>query len=449
MPNQLEDIQQNINNLTNRISTEGITDNSGKVLLPPSSSPDLKIPNNVPLPTQNTTDVNGLISFYKSQFDTAQKQQEELLKQQQELQKQQSTQTKPFLDRILGSRQPSDVRQETTTQTGIQPTEFFQSQKAGIAELETLNKEYNATVARRDQQIASVTGLAGQSIDFMNNQVAQINRNAAPELNRMAANINAKAATFEAEQNRFAQAQQFIDKAVQAATADLKFNVDMFSVLYEVNQDQINRLDTKYQSALKDAQTAALKTWETAVVEKNDVGKLMMENPQAGITINDTLAQAQSKIARSGGTAKFQLDLAQERRLAGEAGVGAGLKTTIYDTSLTNYLNTGMSPDQAALAIIAETGENLTEKDKDGILRRAEAINRQIEQQRIANNPLSPTPLLPEGFVQPQKPLTTSRIGQSVGLTPQQKQGLSKTVSNNPLFQGASSIYNYLFKAIK
>jgi len=277
--------------------------------LPQSTAPT-NVANVTPVPTTNlpetspstpsSSGVDGLISFYKSQFETAQKQQEDYQKQIEAQQKAQAEQTKPFLDKLLGSKSPAETRTEAQSATGIDPKQYFADEKAQIAEMETLSKAYNNTVAQRDQQIAELFGSGrGQTIDFLNNQQAQIIRNAAPELNRQSANINAKAATLQASQGMFAEARQFINQAVQDATADLKFTYDQFTLFYNINQDTIDRLDKKYQNAFSTATTAAESAWKLAVDQKTQVGDLMLKNPQAGILITDTIEQAYAKVGLS------------------------------------------------------------------------------------------------------------------------------------------------------
>lgn len=302
------------------------TSNAGNI----NNNSGLNLPS-TSINTPTTNDVNGLISFYKSQYDTAEKQATDAKAAADAAKSKQTSETAPYQTAINNAQIPSVVAANATAQTGVNPTQYFADEKAAIAELDSLNTDYNKAIAGRDAQIAAVTGQPGQSLDFMNNQIAQINRNAAPLLNEMSANINAKAATFQANQQRFQEAQTFVQKAVDSATATLKFNVDMFNEFYDINQKQIDQLTTQQQTALADAKTAATSAWTTAVNEKTQVGQLMI-NPSyqnAGIAITDSLDQAYAKIAKAGVSPDWTLpykdtmtgDLVQRNNKTGEVKV--------------------------------------------------------------------------------------------------------------------------------
>lgn len=255
--------------------------------------------------TPGINGVDGMIAYYNSQFQTAQQQAADYQKQLDAAKAQQQQQTQPFLSKILGSKSPSQVQSDTFSKIGINPTQYFANEQAQIAEISSLTQDYNNSVAQRDAQIAATNDKLASN-DFINNQIAQINRNAAVVLNSKAAIINSKAAALQASQGMFQEAQNYVNQAVDAATADYKYNVDMFNEFYQLNQDTIDNLDKKYQTALNDAKDAATQAWTLQVDEKNKIGDLILSNPGAGITMNDTLDQAYTKLARAGGTLDTQ-----------------------------------------------------------------------------------------------------------------------------------------------
>lgn len=223
---------------------------------------------------------------------------ETVAKRQDALAAEQKANAKPFLDKLIGSPNPAEARAAATAQTGINPTEYFTEQKAKIAEIETLTSEYNAAVANRDQQIAALTGQGrGIPIDLLNNQAAQIERNAAPKLAQLSSNISTKTAVLKALQGNFAEATDFINQAVADATSDTKFNLDMYMAFSSLNADSISRLDTTYQKAIDASLAAAQNEHEENVKNKTAVGNLILSNPLAGITMNDTYEEAVTKAA--------------------------------------------------------------------------------------------------------------------------------------------------------
>lgn len=271
----------------------------------PTSAANVTLASPVTIPsttstTVDTNGVNGMVSYYTSLFNTANQKANDALTAENTAKEQQAQQTQPFLSKIMSSLSPSQVQDQAQTTTGIDPASYFADEKAQIAQIDTLNQQYNTMVANRDQQIADLTGQGrGIPVDLLNNQAAQITKNAAPALNALSADINSKSATLQASQGLFTEAQNYVQKAVDASTADLQYNVQMYTTFYNQNQSIIDNLDSTYQNALKDATTDAQTALTTAQNDKTAVGALMI-NPDylgAGITLNDTLEQAQTKAA--------------------------------------------------------------------------------------------------------------------------------------------------------
>jgi hypothetical protein len=200
-----------------------------------------------------------------------------------------------LLSKLLNSKSPEQIRSDAMAQTGITPANYFADEKAKIAEINSLTEEYNALKASKEAQIASSYDKLGSN-NFINNQIAQIERNAAPKLNQLSANINAKAATLQALQGSFREAQNFINQAVQDATADLRYTADLYSLFKTQNEKLFEQMDAPYKEAYETAQFIAKTDYERAYQDKTRVGELMINNPQAGISITDTYDQALTKI---------------------------------------------------------------------------------------------------------------------------------------------------------
>lgn len=217
----------------------------------------------------------------------------------QELEKAKAAANKPLLDKLLGTKSPEQAALDAWNQIGIDPKGYYAEQKAKIAEIEALSQDYNSTVAAKDAQINQATDRMA-STNFMNNQIAQINRNAAVVLNQKAANINAKTATLEALRGNFESARSYVNEAVKNATATFEYNYNLYKTFAEINQEQFNALDSVYKEAYSFAVDKAKSDYETTYNEKQKVGELMITY-NAGININDSLETAYQKIARSGG----------------------------------------------------------------------------------------------------------------------------------------------------
>lgn len=174
-----------------------------------------------------------------------------------------------IFDFLSSQKSQAQVRQDAFQQIGFDPREYFIDQKAKIAEIGKLTEDYNAVEKARDEQLAATSDrLATNS--FINNQQAQINRNAAPKLNAISANVKSKAAVLEALQGNFAEANKFVDQAVDDATADQKFRLDSLTTFYEMNMDTLDRMDKLY----KDAMEATIKKEQDTLDYQRDLYKI-------------------------------------------------------------------------------------------------------------------------------------------------------------------------------
>lgn len=280
--------------------------NANPTVLPPTSDnrnqnaaaiqqfADIKLPDTTP-DTGNTSLATAGTSSISTFLENMQKQNDANEKARVDAEKLRATENQSMLSKLLGSTtSPSDARTAAEAKTGVNVTNYFAEEKAKIAEIGSLTEEYNAVKAAKDAQIATTQDRMG-SMNFINNQTAQIERNAAPKLNELSANINSKAAVLQASQGMFNEAQSYISQAVADSTADTKYKMDLFTTFYTVNQDSIDRLDKIYQDAFKTSMDLATVAYTQQVDEKTKVGELMLTYTKAGISISDTLEQALKK----------------------------------------------------------------------------------------------------------------------------------------------------------
>lgn len=326
----------------------------------------------------------GATSFIETQEQIAKDRQAEVKANQDALAKE----TTPLLKKLLGGNSPSEARKDAQNETGIDPENYFAEQKSKIAEIETLTTDYNkekatmeAAILAQQDRMATTGNISGG--------VAKIQRDYAPKLNMMSANINAKAATLQALQGNFNTAQDFVNQAVQDATAEQKYNMDLYSTFYQINKDTIDSLDEPYKKAYESAMKMSEVAYEQAVDEANATAELMMDNPKAGITITDTFASAAQKVTRSGGSLNYR----QEQRLSGGGGGSGSGGATIYDSAIEIKLSEGLSPSQAALEVYTDLGENLTEKEKTALLNRATTLSKNMKPVAPPAPALAPAPV--------------------------------------------------------
>lgn len=210
----------------------------------------------------------------------------------------QQKETKGFLKDLLGSDTTSETRQQAFEDIGVDPRQFFAQQQGMITEIGALTQEYNSYVAQRDAAIAQAYDRQASN-SFINNQIGQIERNAAPRLNQMSANINAKAGVLQALQGNFAEAQKFVDTAVQDATADKKFALDMFTTFYEINQDQIDRLDSDLKDSLNYGRQLALQSYEDARADAENRASIILDAAKYGVDLSSYVTSSTEELRRA------------------------------------------------------------------------------------------------------------------------------------------------------
>jgi hypothetical protein len=289
---------------------------------------------------------------------TAQKEQEALRAQQTSI-----------VDKIKGI---GAKRTEGLSELGFEPTQIFAQQKAQLAEVDSLYTDYNATVARRDQQIAGIQG-AGGGTDFQSNAVAQINRNANVLLGQKSSNINSKLAIMEAQNNNWESAQKFVNQAIVDYTAGLTADYDMLSSFIKDNNDLIDSLGKDYKDALNQRQALILDQ------------------------ISQAKADKQQEIENNFKQQGLDLQMMQENRLGAGDGTGVVAGENYYDAGLESLLeeNPGLSAGQLATLYVTNSGENLTDKEKQNILARAQVVMSKPKQEiPVVEAPPTETPTL-------------------------------------------------------
>lgn len=255
-------------------------------------TPDPTLPDTTPTPG-NIYDSTGVTAGITSQNDAQIAEINQINKDRETAQKTNETILTKLMS--LGSQNSTaQTRQDLSAQYGIQ---------AKIAEIDSLTTDYNKLKSVKDAQVAKTQDVMG-SMNFINNQTQQIERNAAPQLNELSANINSKAAIL-------SQNQDLVNQAVQDATADKKYQMDLVTTFYQMNQDTINNLDSDYKLALQNYIDGTTLDYKNATDTANQVMELGMTYTKAGIKSTDTLDQAYAKIQSN----SYTLDSANTQSL--------------------------------------------------------------------------------------------------------------------------------------
>lgn len=364
-----------------------------------------------PSPYQGTvSDVKAMVAGTTSQIDTQQQiyqaQLAELDKQRQLIAKQQE-ENKGFLQTLVaGRKSPAELTKEGFQSLGIDPSQYFAEQKAKSAEINTLVAEFeNTKSAMEAEKMQLVDAMA--STGYISKAQAAVERKYAPTLNRMSANINAKAAALEALQGNFNETNKFVNQMVEAITAEEKYRYDTMLDFYQLNLQELSRLDTQYQNAYQDAIQSARQEYEDKKAEATEVGNLMMQfnGLGAGINPEDSLVEAQQKVANVGGDLAYyrqQQSLQQQYSGAG----GGGTTLSYLDPIMQAAIDAGADSNLAALKAIEYAegqGIQLGREERNSLTERAKQ--------------LKATPLSTPPPMKPRQPVTAYTAGQSVGKT--------------------------------
>ncbi len=244
---------------------------------------------------RGTTTANGYLARLKAENEAEQKRLDDERKAAETAaEKEEKTRWDKFKETFGITRE--EKRGTEFEELGVDPAKYIAERTADIAEMEALMTDYDSKVAERDAAIASIQGRTGTTIAFAGAETQNITNKYNVELNRMAAHINTKSAIMAQKQGLMNEAQAFAAQAVDDYTYDKKLAYDQIVAFEEENRLEIEELDQEYKDALQEGKDVSLAIYEEAKTEKTNVMNLMLSNPTAGITIDDTLEEATEKV---------------------------------------------------------------------------------------------------------------------------------------------------------
>jgi hypothetical protein len=212
------------------------------------------------MPTTGIGNASGSVEYAKSINDQYTKYIADMQAQQQALMDKQKTETSGWKSLITGSKSPDQVTQEAQAKWDLEEAK----NAAEVAEIQTLIGNYDKLKAEEQAALdASANKLAPMT--FIRGEQLQIQNTFGRRQNELSAEINRRTAFLEYKQGRLDKAQEYVKNAVAAATAEQKYNMDMYNFFYDENQDIINSLDTKITNALNQSRADAKWVYEQSV----------------------------------------------------------------------------------------------------------------------------------------------------------------------------------------
>ena len=403
------------------------------------------------IPPANSTPLNGIgssiatVASNDELLKVKEAEAEKIKKEKEVIEKAQPEKPKSWLDWLKGEGQqtPSEARTEGLTELGFEPNQFFADQKAGIAELGKLQEQYNNKEAEMNQKLLEA-GNRTAGMTFIRGEQANIRKAYNIELSRMSSNINAKTALMENQRGNFTSAQNYVNQAVNDYTYELEMDFKTYQDFISTNENKIKELDTQYQKILDETYNLKLQDLEQARADKTAVGNLLLNYPNAGILMSDSIDEAMRKAGLVSG---------RKTEMVGSADTGYSLITYdvngkvisntpvkggdedggggggfMYEDALQDSINLGSTPEQAVNEVIMianSQGINLTLKQVNELKARASKLKK-IEQPITPEQPKTPSPL----FQGTKKSVQTSTLGQLPKAIGGTLKGIGSTIGN-------------------
>lgn len=185
-----------------------------------------------------------------------------------------------------------------------------------VPDISALRQQLANLQTEEAQALESLTG-QGRGIPsaIIRGQQAKVQRQYAIRQAGVSAELGAKAATAEMLRGNISLANQLINQTVEAKLYDFNQKVQDYETLFTLNQDLIDSLGAEQKQIVDEQFQLALAERDERKAELDTVAQLMMDNPNAGVSIDDTIAEASAKVAAAGGS----LAARQETRIAQQA----------------------------------------------------------------------------------------------------------------------------------
>jgi LysM repeat protein len=200
-----------------------------------------------------------------------------------------------------------------------------------------------------------------------------IQRKYASQLAKKTSQFNIEAAMLSAMEGNYTRAKGLADEAVQDYTYDYQQNVKTFDTLFSLHADWISALDKDEQNVLKTAANEAQNELDKVTADKTKVSEYMMEwNAYgAGITLDDSLEEAQKKVTKANTTR-----VAQEK--ATKETTGGMSEDELYSVlqGVEDYLK--VNPDKSPMEAIS----SLPTEQRTAVLN-AYYLNKAFQEEQI------------------------------------------------------------------
>lgn len=258
------------------------------------------------------------------------------------------------------SKRPSESNLREQGLAGLGVNEKIAQASGLTTEINNLRDELAKLEAEGSAAVASIEGQGrGIPLGILALQKDKIERQYAARKSAVSAMLAAKSANQSAIQGDIALARSFVNDGIQAKLNDFNQKINDFRDLYTFNKDIIDSLTTEQKNALN----AEYKLLQDQATEQQNnltkIGQLMIDNPRAGVTFEDTFETAIEKVKRAGGSISARTE---SRLSSGDDGEDDGFKFTPAQINK-GIANSGLTRE-AFLSLDGETKNILINSPK-------------------------------------------------------------------------------------
>lgn len=253
----------------------------------------------------DTTNIDGKLSVFEQEKIEADARVEQTKKEKEDFEKGGTTAKAKKWWEDLGNKPTTEEKTDSEFEDiGVDPAEFFAERAIDRAEVAGMYDNYNKIDTAKQAQLDSVEQ-PGVYRSVVNTEKRRIEKDFNRQLNQVAGQINTKLALMAMDKGDFQEAKNFVKDAVANYVFDLKTEYERYDAFESENQGVLEDLDQEYKDALADAKQSARDVYLETEKEKTDVMNLLLQNRNAGISVDDTLEEAVAKVAKQPGGTKF------------------------------------------------------------------------------------------------------------------------------------------------
>ena len=316
-PKQLKAIEESLAKIKASIAaaTKGteelvVRKKAGEVITPQTvltSITSEQLRGEVPLPDLSKlppADTKGIDTAYTNATSTSQLLQQQLAQQQKEREEMEkslagagatgATLWQKMLS--LAGQKPTVEAQKTLAeqQAKYEVPEWLEKVQAQNVKVAQIQGDITKLDVQRQTEIDRAYTL-GMPMAYIQSNINEIDRVRNSKKAYKVAEMSAEAALMQAYQGNLSEARGLVADAVNAYTYDIQQQRSDFDYVFNVYGDWINGLEAKDRQILEDTRADLIRQEEITRTEKTNLMNLMLQYPEAGITITDTLERATEK----------------------------------------------------------------------------------------------------------------------------------------------------------